>query len=162
MEYYANQFSCLGSLVKKKPKMQECIELLKLKGYSLIIATNPMFPPIVVFQRLKWAGIDSKDFIYCSNYNSHSSTKPHVKFYQEIADKLELNVSSCLMVGNDKKDDMVASKIGMHTYLLTDQSVNDHVDVAVTYKGSSNNFFEFVKGLPELKNLKRLMIYQCQ
>ena len=39
-------------------------------------------------------------------------------------DKLGLEPDHCLMVGNDVGEDMIAGKLGMKTFLLTDCLIN--------------------------------------
>ncbi|MCH4890104.1 HAD family hydrolase [Acidaminobacter sp. JC074] len=149
-DYYLKEFVKLDYLLQPKEWMQKSIGLLKEKGYRLVIATNPMFPDLAVRQRIKWTGLDVEDFNYYPTYDNHCFTKPHANFYEEIAEKLDVNPSDCLMVGNDRRDDMVASKVGMKTYFLTDQAANYDVNHEITYEGDSKAFYDFVSNLPKI------------
>ena len=40
--------------------------------------------------------------------------------FHEITDKLGISPASCLMVGNDPFNDMIAAKVDMKTFLTTD------------------------------------------
>ena len=52
------------------------------------------------------------------------------------------------MVGNDVQEDLVAEKLGIETYLITNYMINrDNEEIRSTYKGTYEDFYEFVKGL---------------
>ena len=52
------------------------------------------------------------------------SLKKGAKTMGEIAEKFGITPKECLMVGNDVDDDMVAQKVGMQVYLVTDNLIN--------------------------------------
>ncbi len=41
-------------------------------------------------------------------------------YYQEILDRQGLKAEECLMIGNDKREDLAAGKLGIRTYLVTE------------------------------------------
>ena len=66
----------------------------------------------------------------------------------EILEKLGCKAEDCLMVGNDVSDDMVAEKLGMKVFLLTDCLINkENVDISIYPNGSFNQLIEYVKTL---------------
>lgn len=150
-EYYRSNFDKLKILAKKKDIMIKSINILKEKGYLLGIATNPMLPIEAMEYRVSWAGLDLSDFEVLTSFEQNKFSKPNKFFYKEIADIMKKRPSEILMVGNDTRDDMVASEIGMNTYFLTDQGKShDNVSNKIDYSGNSENFYEFVKNLPSI------------
>ncbi len=78
--------------------------------------------------------------------------KPQLKFYEEVLESIEEDASSCLMVGNDVGEDMIASKIGIKTYLIEDYAINkDKENINIDYRGNYKDFYEVVRELPSLK-----------
>ena len=52
------------------------------------------------------------------------------------------------MVGNDVSDDMVADKLGMKTFLLTDNLINkENTDIAIYSHGGFIELYTILKGL---------------
>ena len=64
----------------------------------------------------------------------------------EILEKIGLQAEECLMVGNDVTEDMVASKLGMRVFLLTDNIINKNgEDITVYPRGSFDELVEYIK-----------------
>ena len=56
----------------------------------------------------------------------------------------------CMMVGNDVEEDMVASRLGIKTYLITDHLINSRNNpIICDYQGTYEDFYSFVCKLPE-------------
>lgn len=118
--YYDEEFQKLEKYVASHGFIPELIQAAKEKGYRLTVATNPLFPKSAIIQRVKWAGANPEDFEIITSYENSHFAKPKPEFYQEILGWLDLNPSECLMVGNDAQEDLMAQKLGMKTYLVTD------------------------------------------
>lgn len=86
--------------------------------YHLILATNPLWPLAVVEYRLGIAEIEKENFEFITHAGNMSSCKPHVEYYQELSEKLKLNSSECLMIGNDQKKDGPAKQIGIDVVII--------------------------------------------
>ena len=87
------------------------------------------------------------DFIYISTFENSSYCKP-LKYYEEILNKINRKPEECLMVGNDALEDMVASKLGMATFLITDNLISEkNIDISKFNKGTYKDFFEYIKSL---------------
>lgn len=121
------------------------ISEIKKRGLQVIIATNPIFPYFATESRMKWAGINLKDVDLYTAYESSSYSKPNIKYYEEIIKKMNLNPKECLMVGNDVDEDMIAEKLGMKVYLVTDCLINkSNKDINVYSNGSLIDFYEYL------------------
>ena len=100
------------------------VKKLKKDGFKLILATNPIFPAVATESRIKWAGLNKDDFLLYTTYENSHYCKPNPDYYREICEKLSLNPTECLMVGNDAEEDAAAEKLGMKVFLLTDCLIN--------------------------------------
>ena len=96
------------------------IKKLKAKGLRVALATNPLFPAVATESRIRWAGLDLKDFDLVTTYENSSFCKPNPAYYKEIMEKLGVSAEECVMVGNDVQEDGAAAKLGMRVFILTD------------------------------------------
>jgi len=87
-------------------------------GYTLCLATNPIFPASAVIERIGWAGLDPDLFSFIPGLENMSTCKPSIDYYLELAAILDVDPSDCLMVGNDVQQDLPASEVGMGTFLV--------------------------------------------
>ncbi|ERK31581.1 HAD family hydrolase [Clostridium intestinale] len=151
-EFYDGNFLNLKKFCYESQEMRKAVSLLKEKGYNLVIATNPIFPLKAINHRVSWTGFKPEDFSYISSYERNHYCKPQVKFYEEILKDINKDAEECLMVGNDVQEDLVASKVGIKTYLINDYVINRiQGDIVSDYQGSYKDFYNFVQELPTLK-----------
>lgn len=150
-EFYDQDFIQAKASVADSPLMRDSVKLLKEKGYDLIIATNPLFPEKAIYHRIRWAGFEPDDFIYITSYEKNHYCKPQLHFYQEVLQETGKKPHECLMVGNDVQEDLIAAKLGIQTYLITDFLIHRTQEpITATYQGSYADFYRFVQGLPKL------------
>lgn len=123
-KYYETDFIITKKSTSLKKVAPLLIKELKEKGYNLILATNPIFPRIATLNRIKWAGLNPDDFTYISTYENSSYSKPNIKYYEEIINKLDLNKDECLMVGNDTTEDYVITKLDIPCIILKENLIN--------------------------------------
>ena len=123
-QYYATEFEKARAACGVSPYAAKVIKALRAQGYSTVLATNPMFPSIATEQRIKWAGLSPEDFELYTTYEGFHFTKPNPKYYLEIMERLSLKPEECLMIGNDVDEDMIARRLGMKVYLVTDCLLN--------------------------------------
>ena len=122
--YYRNEFQQVSKTCGCDPRAAKLIAMLKAKGYRLVLATNPLFPAVATHSRIRWAGLNAEDFELVTTYENSAYCKPNLEYYKEITGRLGLDPAQCLMVGNDVGEDMIAAKLGMKTFLLTDCLIN--------------------------------------
>lgn len=147
MDYYINEFNELGQSVKQYVGLNEVLLNLKEKGYQLILATNPLFPPIATQNRIKWAGIDSGVFSHITTYDNSYYSKPNIKYYQEIFDDFEMLPEESIMIGNDMIEDLVITELGCDIYIVTDNLINkDNLELPE----KSSNMVGLIKYLNKL------------
>lgn len=122
--FYANEFQQAQALCGHTPKAAEIVHWLKAQGCRVALATNPLFPAIATESRIRWAGLEPEEFELYTTYENIGYCKPNLDYYREILRRMALQPEDCLMVGNDVGEDMIAEKLGMKVFLLTDCVIN--------------------------------------
>lgn len=151
-DFYLNDFSCIKKACEPNPLAIKIVQILKEKGYELILSTNPVFPLLATIQRILWAGLNPCDFTYITTYENSRYCKPNPNYYYEILKIIGKKPSNCLMIGNSIKEDMITSKIGFDVFLLTNNLINpDNEDINQFPHGDFNKLWEMVLDLPQLK-----------
>jgi FMN phosphatase YigB (HAD superfamily) len=123
-DFYRNEFQLAQSACGFDPRAAQTVAELKARGFTLGLATNPIFPAIATESRIRWAGLNKDDFILRTTYENSRHCKPNPHYYRDILNFLGAEPAQCLMVGNDATEDMVAEKLGMKVFLLTDCLIN--------------------------------------
>lgn len=145
-DYYRNEFNEVKSDCGFNPDAGKTIKKLKEKGFRLVLATNPIFPAVATESRIKWAGLDENDFELYTTYENSHYCKPNPAYYAEIVERLSLNPSECLMVGNDAVEDTAAEKLGIEVFLLTDCLINKKgTDISAYPQGGFAELMEYIE-----------------
>jgi HAD superfamily hydrolase (TIGR01549 family) len=145
-DFYENDFDKAKGGCGYVPEASEIINFVKSKGLKAVLATNPIFPAVATRRRMSWAGLDHNDFELYTTYENSCFAKPNLDYYREILEKLGLKAEECLMVGNDVSEDMVAEKLGMKVFLLTDCLLNkDNEDISKYPSGSFKELKEYIE-----------------
>jgi len=136
-EFYRTDFQQVQHACGFAHEAASIIGLCKELGLRMVLATNPLFPAVATHSRIRWAGLKPEDFEWVTTYENACFCKPNPAYYQEIIDRLGLNPAECMMVGNDAGEDLVAAKLGMRVFLLTDCLINRKgVDISAYPNGS--------------------------
>lgn len=152
LEFYQTTFDLVQVSTSRSEQMRQSVDLLKEKGYTIAIATNPLFPMVANQKRIQWAGFDPQEFSYISCFEENHSCKPHLSYYEEVLANVNKKPEECLMVGNDIGDDLSIRKLGVQTYLVTDHMLNrSNQPYTTDYEGTYNDFYQFVQSLPVVK-----------
>ncbi len=151
LRYYETDYQNLSRVVRTGGKARKAVDLLKGKGYQLVLATNPLFPRAAVWPRIQWAGLTPEDFSHITTFENSRRCKPNPAYFEDLLALLGKRPEDCMMVGNDVEDDMVSSSsLGIRNYLVTDFLLNrKERDVNQWPHGSFEEFLEFAAGLPE-------------
>ena len=147
-KFYETDFQKVSTVCGHDPRAAEAIHEIKQLGYRTILATNPLFPPIATQSRVRWAGLQPEDFELITTYDNSGSCKLNLRYYEEILQKRGLKAEECVMVGNDVGEDMIAAKLGMKVFLLTDCIINKaNADIDQFPHGSFPELMAFIRGL---------------
>ena len=150
-EFYDQGFLKTRAAVEEIPVIAETVNLLKEKGYNLVVATNPIFPQKAIYHRIRWAGFEPADFMYITSYEHNHYCKPQPHFFRELLQETGKSPEQCLMVGNDVQEDLAAATAGIQTYLITNHIIHRSAEpVNTTYQGTYQEFYEFVQALPKV------------
>ena len=146
--FYREDFDKVRSSCGYNPKALDTILTVKSFGLRTALATNPIFPAIATKKRMTWAGLSETDFELFTTYENSRYCKPNHNYYLDITHKLGVSPKECIMVGNDVDEDMVAEKLGMKVFLLTDCLINKYnKDVSVYPHGNFDDFITYMKTL---------------
>lgn len=147
-DFYHNSFGDLAIYARQKPLARTIMQQAFSKRCNVVIATNPVFPRAAILHRLCWAGVSDFSYSLVTSYENMHFCKPHPEYYEEILQVLKLQPRDCLMIGNDTRDDLVAHKAGIKTFLVHDLRV-DRGDQAhdADYEGSLEDLLGFIQHL---------------
>lgn len=141
-KFYQTDFQKIKNVCGYSSTAKEIVTELKDAGITTVLATNPLFPAIATESRMRWAGLEPNDFAIYTTYENSRFCKPNLQYYQSILSSLDLQGEECVMVGNDVEEDMIAEKLGMRVFLLTDNLINKSGEDISKYRNG---------GFPELK-----------
>jgi len=117
-EAIEQDFASIQGHFEPFPGARDTLTLARQQGHRLVVATNPMIPLSGVMTRLNQGGFSDIPFDYITNAEVMTRTKPKVEYYEELLERLLLDPSRCLMVGNDPNKDLPAKDAGISTFLL--------------------------------------------
>ena len=150
-EFYSNEFNVVKSVIEHSEIPVRIVRSLADKGYSIVLATNPLFPPCAVDSRLDWIGLDRDDFHLITHYENSTYCKPNPEYYLELLSKIDKEPEQCLMIGNNPAEDMCVKSLGMDVFLVTDYMENEaDLDISVFRRGSIEELETFLMSLPAL------------
>ncbi len=86
-------------------------------GYTVVVATNPLFPLDAIQQRLDWGGIGDLPYARITSYENSHAAKPSLRYFQQILTEINCPPEQALVVG-DENNDMVAAHLGCTTFLI--------------------------------------------
>jgi len=144
--FYSNEFDIVKSIVTPNDISKRLLRSLSERGYTIVLATNPLFPECAVTTRLGWAGLSPNDFSLITHYANSTFCKPNLGYYQEVLSKIGKAPENCLMAGNSPSEDMCAGALGMEVYLLTDCLENETgLDIAQFHNGTLAEFEAYLR-----------------
>lgn len=153
MDFYVNEYTTIKGMYSKSKYMLKSVDALKKKGYNMVVATNPLFPYVAAAKRVEWGGFNPCDFKLITSIEKMKFCKPNPKYYSQILDLISKQPNECLMVGNDVQEDLVASKVGIRTYLINNNILNRTDENPVANRISdAKGFYKFAKALPKIPN----------
>ena len=146
--FYREDFDKAQSSCGYDPRAKTVIEAVKAKGLRVALATNPIFPAMATESRIRWAGLDKRDFELYTTYENSRYCKPNPDYYRVILDTMQLSPEECVMVGNDVGEDMITQTLGMQVFLLTDCIINKkNEDISQYPHGGFDELLSYVNAL---------------
>ena len=143
--FYETDYLSLIDKTKPSPLAFDIVKGAVDKGYSIILATNAVFPKIAIEERMRWAGVDKLPWLGITSYEVTKGCKPNLRYYKYIIDTFRVSPESLWMIGNDTFEDMISKKLGFNTYLVTDFSTKyDKECPSPNEEGTLNDVLDFV------------------
>ncbi|MDR2571036.1 MAG: HAD family hydrolase [Oscillospiraceae bacterium] len=147
--FYTNEFNVVKSVIRHSDVPKRIVREMAARGFCVVLATNPLFPPCAVDTRLSWIGLTRHDFVYFTNYENSSFCKPNPGYYNDIFSKTEKSPQQCLMVGNNPAEDMCVSELGADVFLVTDFMENEAgLDINKFKHGTIEDLETYLLALP--------------
>jgi len=144
-DFYRNDFPRLSCWGKELPHAGKVIEAARGSNSTVVLATNPIFPPEAVYHRMAWAGLNEGQFELITTMDNMHFCKPNPNYYLEIAEKIGCRPERCLMAGNDTLEDLIAGEVGMETFLVEDFILERQgVEPVSDYRGSLKDLASFL------------------
>ena len=144
--FYAQRFDDIRAVCGYNPHAAACVHELRASGLRVALATNPLFPAVATQKRIRWAGLEPEDFDLYTTYESIGTCKPNPDYYREVLSQMALSPEECVMVGNDVDEDMIAERLSMQVFLLTDCMINrKNRDISVYPHGGVDELIQFIK-----------------
>jgi FMN phosphatase YigB (HAD superfamily) len=122
--FYSGDFQSIKNVTHTRPDAIQFIQKCFGQGFTIAIATNPLFPVKAMLSRLNWADLplEKYPFSLITGYESFHFAKPNPTYYAEILAQLGAPEGPVAMIGNSISDDInPASSLGIKTFFLTDK-----------------------------------------
>lgn len=105
--------------------IEECLEKISPHYITCLASNAGSSDAYLMGSALERAGIRDY-FNYLFTSKELGTMKPDPNFFKEIAARLGVDPSECIMIGNDYEKDIVPSKIvGMKTVLYTETNIEE-------------------------------------
>jgi len=155
--FYSNEFNKAKVVVRHSDIPKRLVHEMTARGYMVVLATNPLFPPCAVVSRLAWTDLKPQDFSLFTNYENSTFCKPNLAYYREVLGKINKTPDQCMMIGNCPADDMSAGELGIETFLVTDFMENEAgLDISGFRRGTIEELEAHLMSLPVLKKVDSL------
>jgi FMN phosphatase YigB (HAD superfamily) len=116
-DFYQDEYPGLEEHVTPMSGAANFISLAKSMGWTLVLATNPLYPLSAIQMRMRWGGLDPDAFKWISHVESSHFAKPNPAYYAELLGILGWPDGPVAMVGNDLAQDIgPAQAMGLHTF----------------------------------------------
>ena len=148
--FYETDFHKVRAYTQENPLAAPCVRKLREKGYTVALATNPIFPFEGTRARLSWIGLCPEDFALVTAYENTGHCKPNLNYYRGVLKELGKDPDDCLMIGNDVVEDACVTALGMDFYLVCDNLINPNgEDLSVYRRGTFAECAAYLDTLPK-------------
>lgn len=121
-DFYTNRFPGLNPNASPSSDTPALVQAMKDRSAILAIATNPVFPALATYERMRWVGISPQDpaIQLISTYENFHFGKPHIAYLIEMICQLGWPETGFVMVGDDfERDIQPARQLGIGNYWVT-------------------------------------------
>lgn len=138
-DFYAHVYPSLQSVTTVRPEAVEFVEWAFSQGYTIAIATNPLFPKTAIEQRLAWASlpVSKYPFALVTSFETFHYAKPNPAYFAEILGQLEWPEGPVIMVGNSLQEDIQPARaVGISAF---------HLQIGMSQDGADGGDFSQLK-----------------
>jgi FMN phosphatase YigB (HAD superfamily) len=117
--FYKNIYPKLRQHTRVQPATKNLIETARQRGFTVAIATNPLFPREAIEQRLVWSGIPPAEYQFdlISSLETFHFSKPNPAYFAEVLAQLGWPEGPAVVVGDDPENDIApAQTMGLPTF----------------------------------------------
>lgn len=165
--FYIEKFPDLKGLTQFRPEAVRMVDEAFQRGYTVAIATNPLFPRTAIQQRLEWAGLSPSNYPFSliPSYETVYFAKPNPAFFTEVLSRLGWPEGPIVMVGDDFEDDIAPARLlGFGTFWITtnEQAPKDRTQPSNGY-GSPNELISWIDSttsedlLPDFNHVEAML-----
>lgn len=127
-DFYLNDFKSLSIFGKPRDGAKEFVRTLKNDGKKIVVATNPVFPERAVHERLRWAGLNPKDFDLITTFEFMKACKPSPLYFKQILEIIDIEPYDAIMIGDDPDLDGGALNAGIGLILFG--AIEDCIEIS--------------------------------
>ncbi len=165
--FYYEKFPTLKDLTQLRPEAVSMVDQAFQRGYTVAIATNPLFPLSAILQRLEWAGLSPKNYPFSiiPSYETAYFAKPNPAFFTEILSRLGWPEGPIVMVGDNFDDDIAPARLlGFGTYWIsTSEELSKDNSQSPNGNGGVDELINWIDStpsedlLPDLSNVEAML-----
>jgi HAD superfamily hydrolase (TIGR01549 family) len=129
--FYRYKYSILREYISPVAGAYDLIQKLVDERFTVVIATNPIYPETAIKQRMEWANLPTNDNLYAliTHAENMHSAKPNPAYFAEILQYIGVEPHEALMVGDSLKSDIIpAQTLGIHTYQIHDHALTAFIE----------------------------------
>jgi FMN phosphatase YigB (HAD superfamily) len=150
--FYSQIFPQLRELNAPDPEAKKLVEYFFQKNYTVVIATNPVFPQVAIYQRLAWAGLPEERYPFklVASYETFHFCKPNPAFMAEALGRLGWPDQPTVMIGDNLQEDLIpASSLGFPVFWVNGSST---LPQGLHSSSASGNLSAVIPWLEKLEN----------
>lgn len=149
LQYYSTLFQSTVQACRPSDLARQITNALLEKGYTVVIATNPIFPRVATYARLYWLGLDPRDFALVTTYEDSRTSKPNSAYFLEVCRRIGKPPEDCVHIGNNVHEDGAAREVGIPVMLVEDCLINRRdLPMEGFWRGSLQDVLDWAKNLP--------------
>ncbi|GAB4570499.1 MAG: hypothetical protein Kow0077_04740 [Anaerolineae bacterium] len=119
--FYDETYARMRDHITPREAAPMLLDWLRGHGYMVVIATNPMFLPEGLAERMRWGGLSGNfaDYTLVTHILNTQFAKPRPHYYEEIMGRLGIANEEAIMVGDDWENDIApAERAGLNTFWI--------------------------------------------
>ncbi|MHA1953394.1 MAG: HAD family hydrolase [Candidatus Heimdallarchaeaceae archaeon] len=149
LQFYQTGFNAIKPLITQMDGAIPLLQNIKenYPNAKVVLATNPVYPFIAIEKRMEWGEIPQKFFDLITHAENSNFCKLNNKYWFEISEKINVDASSSLIIGNDGFRDMGAKRYGFNTFLVESAAENEDLitsDTEPDFKGSLKDLYDYL------------------